>query len=746
MQCPSCSSQLSSGEIRCSTCGSAVSRTDVSTVAEPLAIYAVRPLDFPPGTLFAERFTIIEKAGQGGMGVVYKAIDTSLDQVVALKLIRPELAQAKEFSDRFRQEVRLTRQVSHPNVCRVHDLGESKGLLFLSMEWVDGQTLRQLLDQAGPLEQERALEISEDIARALGAAHTRGIVHRDLKPSNVMIDRRGATHVMDFGIAVGLGPPPGPGVPTASGTPAYMSPEQRRGERPDARSDLYALGLILLEMLMGPLSEAESQLPLQLPLLVRRRTGPLLESLLAAKAEERCASAEVAFGWLRQVRGVSAGLSVPKWALGLPGRRRRAWILASAALLLVAALAAYRWNRRTDARVSPRLPESSSQAQAYYDTALHYLQGEEAETVRSLDDAIHMLHRAVDQDPNFALAWARLGEAYWIRYGWTREASSREEATRAVEKAFQLDPNMPETQYARGRGLIAEGKYKEAREVLEKVVQRKPDLDIAWANLGTARRELGDYPNGLRALQTAIKLNPTNFRYQVNLGHFYYHFGEYDRAASAYRQALRLKPLSFVAWEGLGTADLQMGRPREAAEAFVESNKLEEHGSGFSNLGTAYYFLGNYEDAAGSYRRATELEPKSADHWGNLGDALRMLDKIQEAHAAYLQAVRNARDNVDLMPQDPRAHLMLGLYCARARDEACALSEGNQAAGLQPESSEALFRNAVIHCIFGKTDEALDWLEKAVRLGLTRAQIRNDPDLVPLHSLVRYQKILELAS
>jgi serine/threonine protein kinase len=746
MRCPKCSTDVPERESRCPACGTQIPPTDISTASEAHVPVSDASLDFPPGTRFADRFTLIERAGQGGMGVVYKAIDTSLDQVVALKLIRPELAGSRRFVERFRQEVKLTRQISHPNVCRVHDLGESGGRFFLSMEWVEGQTLRQLLQQTGALARDRALEIAEDIAHALGAAHARSIVHRDLKPSNVMIDRLGSTHVMDFGIAAGPESVSDPTSASASGTPAYMSPEQKRGEKPDARADLYSLGLILREMLTGiaadprvpPFSEQLETVP--------RSVEPLLKSLLAERPADRCPSAQAAIQSLRRIRGVS-GVRLPRWigSLTRPPRRQAALGWGVVALLVALGIYAALRPRPGGEEGRPPAPTETSPARAYYDTALYYL-GEEAETVRSLDDAIHMLHRAIEKEPGFAEAWAHLGAAYWIRYERTREASSRDEAIRAVQKALQIDPNLPEAQYAIGRGLIAEGKYEEAKAALEKAVKRKKDFDVAWANLGTVYQELDDYANALRALQNALKLNPRSFRNQIYLGLLYYHFGEHNRAVQAYQTALSLKPHSAIAWENLGAAYLQMGQLDQAIDALRKCLEIEKRPSALSNLGTVYYYQGKYEEAAGSYREATALEPKEADLWGNLGDALRMLHRDEEARTAYRQAVGRARENVALVPNDPKAHLTLGLYCARVRDEPCALKEGNLGAQLQPESSETLFRIAVIHCIFGRMNDALDWLEKAVRLGLTRVQIQNEPDLAPLKGNPRFQKILELAS
>jgi serine/threonine-protein kinase len=653
------------------------------------------------------------------------------------------LAGDEDFVDSFKQEVRLTRQIAHPNVCRVHDLGDSHGLLFFSMEWLEGETLSQQLKHQPAMAPERALEIAEGIGQALGAAHARGIVHRDLKPSNVMIDAAGAVHVMDFGIAVG----PGSTAETPSGTPAYMSPEQWRGERPDARSDLYSLGLILLEMLgREPPAPGERVLP-QLPPPLRRKLGSILESLLAEEKEARCPSAEEAVAELRRAREGSGF-----WRFGTSREAfrplRQGWTLAAVGLLVAVTGFAYvRWIwpwpwQKASSSYTTR--EIHSPGWAYYQRGVQYIQDQE--TVRTIDDAIHMLHRATEADPNLARAWARLAEAYWLRNEQTRDESSREEANQALDRALALDGDLPEVQYARGRGLIAEKKYPEARAVLEKVVQRDPLMDVAWANLGVAYRALGDYARGLRAMQTSIKLNPRYFRHQAYLARFFYEFGEYDRSVAACRKALELKPGSQTLWNDLGATYLKLSRLKDAAIALTESLKIEENALGHSNLGTTYYSLGQFEEAAKSYRRATELEPQNADYWGNLGDALVMLKQDNEAHAAYLRAAEDARIEADRVPTDPRAHSMLGLYCARARDKACALTEASRAAAMQPGSLEILFRNAVIHSIFGDVDGALDWLEKSVKLGISKSEVQGDPDLVPLHDNPRYKRILELAS
>ncbi|HEX3375438.1 MAG TPA: serine/threonine-protein kinase, partial [Candidatus Acidoferrales bacterium] len=203
------------------------------------------------GTILADRYEIISLLGQGGMGAVYKARDTELDRMVALKLIRPDLASNPEILRRFKQELILARDVTHRNVIRIFDLGQANGIKFITMEYVEGRDLRALLQEKGKVSPDEAVEIVAQICRALESAHSAGVVHRDLKPQNIMLDAKNRVYVMDFGIAHSLETPGMTQTGALMGTPEYMSPEQAKGSKIDARSDLFAVGIIFYELLTG---------------------------------------------------------------------------------------------------------------------------------------------------------------------------------------------------------------------------------------------------------------------------------------------------------------------------------------------------------------------------------------------------------------------------------------------------------------------------------------------------------------
>lgn len=268
IRCPSCSANLTDATHECPSCGIAL--TDSFAPTRPLAslledetakLEAASPsartpvsfdsLDgarFAPGHVLAERYRIVSLVGRGGMGEVYRADDLKLGQAVALKFLPAHLSNDGAALARLYREVRVARDVSHRNVCRVYDIGETNGQHFLSMEYIKGEELASLLKRIGRLPGDKAVEISRQICAGLSAAHERGVLHRDLKPANVMIDERGDARILDFGLA-GLAEDFRAG--GIEGTPAYMSPEQLAGKELTARSDIYALGLVLYEIFTG---------------------------------------------------------------------------------------------------------------------------------------------------------------------------------------------------------------------------------------------------------------------------------------------------------------------------------------------------------------------------------------------------------------------------------------------------------------------------------------------------------------
>src|ERR1700724_3405944 len=269
-KCPACSTDITERSRFCSSCGQSVepetafatktvassssqstsqTRPSRSSPASAISSTSSDNARFLPGAVVADRYRIIALLGKGGMGEVYRADDLTLGQQVALKFLPESLVDNPDSLTRFRNEVRVARQVSHPNVCRVYDVGEIDGHFFLSMEYVDGEDLASLLRRIGRLPVDKALEIARRLCAGLAAAHEKGVLHRDLKPGNVMLDGRGQVLLTAVGLA-GLAHQI-EGAEVRNGTPAYMAPEQLDGKEVTVKSDIYALGLVLYEIFTG---------------------------------------------------------------------------------------------------------------------------------------------------------------------------------------------------------------------------------------------------------------------------------------------------------------------------------------------------------------------------------------------------------------------------------------------------------------------------------------------------------------
>jgi tetratricopeptide (TPR) repeat protein/predicted Ser/Thr protein kinase len=254
-RCPECGKELPHDSHTCPECGLTLPQTDYTQISDQTI-----PGQGPPGadeqalstgSVLGGRYEILGVLGKGGMGWVYRARDKEIDRIVALKVIRQDLARDETIIKRFKDEIILARKVTHKNVLRIYDIAEAEGLRFISMPYIEGKDLKSIIEERGALDINETLRISRQVLEALKSAHEAGVIHRDLKPQNIMIDKDGTVCVADFGIAKSADAGGLTVTGQIVGTPEYMSPEQAEGREVDYRSDLYSFGLVLYEMLTG---------------------------------------------------------------------------------------------------------------------------------------------------------------------------------------------------------------------------------------------------------------------------------------------------------------------------------------------------------------------------------------------------------------------------------------------------------------------------------------------------------------
>jgi serine/threonine protein kinase/Tfp pilus assembly protein PilF len=353
-KCPNCSGENADTQRFCGECGTPLPPDTHQTQSYPESTKASLAdiVELQTGALFANRYQIIEELGTGGMGRVYRVADRTLGEEIALKLIRPEIAAEKETLARFKMELKLAREVVHKNVARMFDFNEEGRVPYITMEYVRGENLKRLIRKVGRLFAGQAIPIACQICEGLTEAHRLGIVHRDLKPQNIMIDEDGQAKIMDFGLAQLLKAGEKSESHATPGTPAYVSPEQIKGLPPDARSDLYSLGVLLYEMLTGTLpfkAASAREILLKHQAEVPRDPRELNPGISAGLSQvvmkclekdpgarfQSAAEIRQALDCLPTPGRLSVDPSIPLW-------RRLATLAASAALLALVGYGAYR--------------------------------------------------------------------------------------------------------------------------------------------------------------------------------------------------------------------------------------------------------------------------------------------------------------------------------------------------------------------------------------------------------------------
>lgn len=680
MECPVCAVKNPDSVSECRRChtplphqisqetlGEAAAPEDwtMAVTQRPAGITATSD-DLGTGTVLAGRYEILQMLGRGGMGAVYKARDKELDRIVALKLIRPELARSPEILRRFKQELILARQVTHKNVIRIFDLGHADGIKFITMEFVEGQDLRALLLERGKFPPDEAARIMFQICRALEAAHAERVIHRDLKPQNIMLDRNGRVYVMDFGIARSAYLPGMTQTGALIGTPEYMSPEQARGEDLDERSDIFSLGVIFYELLTGkspyasdtPLStlwkrmQEPARPPSQLEPSLPAALNAVVVKALEIEPAERFGSAREMAQQLEIWLGPSAESSTI--FLQEP-RGTMYWKLTSAALGILLALAvvfgAFVWKGQGNA-----VPGHAPVTVLVADFA-------NATGDSVFDETLEPPLGVALEDASFINSFSR-NQAKKIAVQLQPGASSLEETTaRLVGVREGINFVVAGLVEKKGTGYEVQARTLEpgSGKVLLAVHETAKDKQDVLAVVGKIaakmRRALGDTTPESAQVSAAGTFTTSSLEaaHAYALAQDLQWAGKWEEAIPLYEQAVTFDPNLGRAYAGLAATSANMGRRKDAEKyyelalahidrmsdrekyrtrgGFYLSNReprkaMEEYSAlvqqfpsdaaGYTNLALAHFYLRDMPGAMEQGRHAVDLVPKALLQLNNL--------------------------------------------------------------------------------------------------------------------------------
>ena len=673
-----------------------------------------------PGTILAHRYEILSVLGTGGMGAVYKAQDRELDRLVALKVIRPELARNPAIVARFKQELRLSHKVTHPNVVRLYDLAEDAGMRFVTMELVSGRDLRSILEERGKLPPEEAVDILRQICSALQAAHGAGILHRDLKPQNVMREETGRVVVMDFGLARSLDSNDGmtqTGV--LLGTAAYMSPEQAMGKDLDRRSDIFALGLIGYEMLTGTLPfRAEStvaslvmrtQQRAELMVDLDRKIPGTLSNIIAKCLEKdlanRYPSTEELDADLRAWQG-GKKISASSARRRMNRIRELPWTRLAVVGVLIAAIAAgaawYAIRRQQSAKAVAHVPVS-------------VLVGDFANHTGDpvLDDTLEPMLGLAMEGASFINAYSR-GDARKLAEKLPNPTDKLDEQSarlvavnQGVNAVITGDISLRGDEYdisaialdAVSGKVLARSEITVAnkQEIVSSIPKLAAPIRKALGDTTPASVQFDEVSGGF----TAASLEAVH---EDALGVDEQFAGKFQEAFDSFHKAAQLDPKFARAYTGMAAMAQNLGRPEDAVKymklAMEHEDRMTER-ERYRDRGLYYLTAGDWQNCVQEYTQLVTQYPADRVGQNNLATCYTQLRNAPKA----LEAAQHA---VAIVPRGVGQRLNLAFISAFASDFAASEKEARAALAISPKAAQGYLALAEAQLGEGQIDKAAE--------------------------------------
>ena len=762
MICPKCRLENPDGTRFCGQCGASLSPT--TGPAAPKSQTISLPLrELASGATFAGRYEVIEELGKGGMGRVYKVLDKEIREKLALKLLNPEIASDESTIERFRNELKLARTISHRHVCRMYDLGREEGAYYITMEYVAGEDLKSLIHRIGQIPIGKAVSIARQVGEGLAEAHRLGVVHRDLKPHNIMIDRDGEAKIMDFGIARSVKAKGITGAGVIIGTPEYMSPEQVDGKDPDRRSDMYALGVVLFEMLTGrlpfegdtPLSTAVKQKtepppdPKKINALIPDDLRRVVLKCLEKSKDRRYQSAE---DLVAELAGVEK--SLPQTTAPLPVRKsltskqitvqftlKKLWIPALILLVLTAAFLVWQFIPRKSA-AKPSLAVFGFKNQTG-DKSYDYLQ-----------EAIpNLLITSLEQSGRFRVtSWERLNDLL-RQSGRPQTAALNEEAgfdlcrRDGIEIAvigsfvkagdmFATDVKVLEASSkkllksagARGQGVdsILKTQIDELSRAVSRNIGRLPlklekpqpkvmDLTTnsmeAYNYFIRGRNEVENLnaPDAKKFLDKAVALDPSFAVAYLYLASAEFSLRDFKAQEEAMKKAKEFadkaseKERLYIEAQYALVIENDSGKKRRLLEELTEKYPQEKFAH--LELGVDYYSDNKYPEAISVLEKAITLDP-------NFGPALNQLGYAYADTGDFRKAEATFERYISANPGDPNPVDSLAELCFRMGQLDKAESKYREVMELKPDFVGSLCGLAYLSALREDYGQTYRWLDE----------------------------------